>query len=115
MKQGLNLVGKVVGVVAEAWNSNGKSGVNVTLGVAREYVDRFGAVESETVGVDVRGDKLQEYVRGHAEKFKGKVCCVNVRAMAFAGKSGPFVRLSMVSDSEIVPIVQPAPAARAAS
>jgi len=109
MKQGVNVVGRLVGLSSEQWARDGKSGVNLTLGIARTFTDRYGAEDTETFGIDVRGDALQQKFREAAEKYKGKVVSVHVRVQAFAGRNGAFVRYSAVQDSEVVALITSAP------
>jgi hypothetical protein len=111
MKQGINIVGKLSGVVVEPWAREGKSGVNVTLGISRTFLDRFGSEDTETFAIDVRGDQLQHRLREQAEKLRGKVVSIEVRVMAFAGRNGAFAKFSATPDAELVPLITSAPAA----
>jgi len=115
MKQGINVVGKLVGVVVEPWAREGKSGVNVTIGLSRTYQDRFGGEDTETFAIDVRGNELQSRLRDQAEKYKGKVVSVEVRVQAFSGKNGAFAKFSAVQDADIVPLITSAPAQASAA
>lgn len=110
MKQGINIVGRLAGVAVEPWaREDGKGGVNVTIGIARAYVDRFGAEETETFAVDVRGDALQVKLREQAERLRGELVSVNVRVQCFDSKRGPFVKYSAMAETEIVPLLTSAP------
>lgn len=115
MKQGINIVGRLSGVAVEPWARDGKAGLNMTVGISRTFVDRFGAEESETIGVDVRGDELQRRLQDQAEKLRGKLVSLHVRAAAFAGRNGAFVKFSAVPDADLVPVITSTPAAAPAA
>jgi hypothetical protein len=104
--QGVFVMGICRGVVSEAWERNGRSGINWRLGIAREYQDKWGQSTSDVIQVDVAANAVQK-IQQQAAMLKDKPVMIRVVPMGKAGgRNGAFVTLFAPQDSDLLP--QPA-------
>jgi hypothetical protein len=83
---GVFVVGVVAGVADRSWESGGKSGVDVTLGLSRSYVDQFNNEVTETIGVRLVGKEIPA-LRVAAEKLRGQVAMIRVTTRGYASRT----------------------------
>lgn len=102
-KEGIFVMGRCVGFLAEPWSRNGKSGTNYRLGISRTYADRWGTEVTDVMQVDCAQDGAEKFGK-QAAMLKDQPVAIRVFPIAkTGGRTGAFFTLFAPKESDLIP------------